>query len=73
MLITERRGEYDNSRTKDALIVTDADTGTRVAMFLDERKSLISIAVDLPNKSGSLCYSVPFDVLVDVLRARLVA
>jgi hypothetical protein len=71
MLIAERRGEYDNSRAKDALIVTDADTDTRAALFLDEGKNLISIAVDLPNKSGTLCYSVPFDVLVDVLRARL--
>ena len=71
MLIAERRGEYDTSRTKDALTVTDADTGTRAAMFLDEGKSLISIAVDMPNKSGSLCYSVPFDVLVDALRTRL--
>lgn len=71
MLIAERRGEYDNSRTKDALIVIDVDTDTRAAIFLDEGKSLISISVDMPNKSGSLCYSVQFDVLVDVLRARI--
>jgi hypothetical protein len=71
MLIAERRGEYDSSRAKDALVVTDAETDTRAALFLDEDKSLISIAVDMPNKSGALCYSVPFHVLVDVLRARL--
>jgi hypothetical protein len=71
MLIAERRGEYDSSRTKDSLVVTDADTDTRAALFLDEDKSLISIAVDMPNKSGTLCYSVPFHVLVDVLRDRL--
>lgn len=71
MLIAERRGEYDSGHLKDALIVTDADTDTRAALFLDEGKSLISVAVDMPNKSGTLCYSVPLDVLVDVLRARL--
>lgn len=73
MLIVENRGMYDTSRTKDSLAVTGAGTGVRAAIFLDQEKSLISIAVDMPNKSGALCYSVPFDVLVDVLRARLVA
>lgn len=70
MLIAERRGEYDNSRKKDALVVIDPATATRAAIFLSEDASLVSVAVDMPNKSGVLCYSVPFDVLVDVLRAQ---
>lgn len=70
MLISERRGEYDDSRKKDALVVIDPETSIRAAIFLNEDSSLISVAVDLPNKSGTMTYAVPFDVLVDVLRAR---
>ncbi len=67
-LIPERRGDYDISRLQDALIVRDADTGVRAAMFLDEGSSAISIAVDTSIGSAR-CYSVPFDVLVKILRA----
>jgi hypothetical protein len=70
MLVAERRGDYDAGRSKDALTVRDANTDVRLAIFLDESKSMISIAVDMPNKSGVLCYSVDFDVMIDFLRSR---
>ncbi len=70
MIEAELRGEYDASRRKDALVVADAETGQRIALFLsDRRKSdVVSVSVDLPNCSGSRCYSIPFAWLLDHLR-----
>ncbi len=67
-LQAERRGEYDNSRDKDCLVVCDVETDVRAALFLSEDHTHISVAVDLPNKNGALCYSVPFSTFVELLR-----
>ena len=71
MLIAELRGEYDSSRRKDSLVVTDMSRDVRAAIFINEGEDSISVAVDMPNKSGVLTYGVPFDVFLDALRAGL--
>ena len=70
MLRAERRGDYDNSHSKDAFIVRG--DGVRAGVFLDEAKEHVSVVVDMPN-GGALCYSVPFAQFVDALRGHLPA
>ena len=69
MLKAERRGEYDLSFVKDALVISN-DAGERVAMFVDVCRDAetIRIAVDLPNSAGTRTYAVVFDWLIDHLR-----
>ena len=69
MLKAERRGEYDISRNKDALVVCD-DEGRRVALFVDDRmrRDMVNIAVDLPDNAGTRTYAVGFDWLLNHLR-----
>ncbi|MDE2470392.1 MAG: hypothetical protein KGL35_17015 [Bradyrhizobium sp.] len=68
MIRAEARGQYDFSREKDALVVSN-ETGLRVALFLDGRRKrdVISVSVDLPDSKGTRCYAVDFDWLVDHL------
>lgn len=68
MLTAEKRGEFDNSRSKDAFIATDGTT--RAGVFLDESKNNVSVVVGMPD-GGALCYSVPFEQFVSALRAHL--
>jgi Fe-S cluster assembly iron-binding protein IscA len=69
MLKAEIRGEYDFSRAKDALVVSN-ELNQRVALFLDENRKgdVIRVAVDLPNCSGTRAYAINFDWLMDHLR-----
>lgn len=69
MLKAERRGEYDISRNKDALVVCDGADG-RIALFLDDRmrRDMVNIAVSLPNCTGTRTYAVGFNWLLEHLR-----
>ena len=70
MLKAERRGEYDNSRCKDAFIASDGTT--RAGVFLNEAKTHVSVVVGMPDGSAR-CYSVKFSHFVAALRSGLVA
>lgn len=70
MIEAELRGDYDFSRYKDALVASD-ESGQRIALFLDARRGdrdIISVAVDMPNSSGSRCYAIDFEWLINHLR-----
>jgi len=70
MIEAEPRGDYDFSRDKDALVVSD-DSGQRIALFLDARgggRDIISVAVDMPNCAGSRCYAIDFKWLINHFR-----
>jgi hypothetical protein len=66
MFRAEIRGEYDCSRTKDALILVD-DLGYRTAVFLSEDGKSINIAIDLPHKCGTKCFSLNMDEFKELL------
>jgi hypothetical protein len=69
MIKAERRGDYDYSRDKDALVVSDGNQ--RIALFLDSRRGvrdIISVAVDMPNSAGTRCYAIDFKWLINHLR-----
>lgn len=70
MIEAEFRGDYDFGIYKDALVVSD-DSGQRIALFLDARRGdrdIVSVAVDMPNSSGTRCYAIDFAWLLDHLR-----
>ena len=69
MIEAELRGEYDLSSYKDALVVSD-DNGQRIALFLDARRGerdIISVAVALPNCTGTRCYAIDFKWFINHL------
>lgn len=68
MLKPERRGEYDFSHTKDALVVRD-DSGTRLALFLSvHAENHVCVAVDLPDHHGVRTYAIDYQWLIEHLR-----
>lgn len=70
MIKARTRGEHDLSRYMDALSISDETGVNYIDIFFDRRRKddLINISVSLPEFSGTRCYSVNFDWLVDHLR-----
>lgn len=66
MIRAEVRGEYDCSRTKDALILVD-DLGYRTAIFLSDDSKRINVAIDMPHKCGTNCFSLGMDEFKELL------
>ena len=70
MIKAEPRGDYDFTRDRDALVVSD-ENDQRIALFLDARRGerdIISVAVDMPNCAGTRCYAIDFKWLINHLR-----
>lgn len=70
MIKAEPRGDYDFTRDRDALVVSD-ENDQRIALFLDARRGerdIISVAVDMPNCAGTRCYAIDFKWLITHLR-----
>jgi hypothetical protein len=51
----EKRGDFDNSRLKEALVFTIDDS--RLALFKHHDPSLIGVSITLPNGSAG-CFSM---------------